>query len=190
MKLAAPSAYFLYPIQWSTRPKLKRAWLTNVLTGMMGNEQRSKLKNNLVRTLTFTVITDGEEMTRHLKKQIRLYLPELWGVAVPQLRMKINQLALIGDSTIYVESTVGCELNHYYGVLVGRWNGFEYLTIASYTSNSITFRESLIDSWRPGAFVYPIMSCLLSDVQEFTQPTPYHFEGEFVFVENAVWESD
>jgi hypothetical protein len=190
MKIATPSAYFLYPVDWSKEPKLKRAWMTNVLSGLVGNEQRSKLKHNLTRTLVFTVVTDGEVMTRELKKRLRIFMPEIWGVAIPQYRMKITQLCVIGTNTLYVDSTVGCELSYFDSVLIGRWSGYEFQNVSNFTGTTITTRDTLIDAWYPGNFVYPVMRGLLADVQEFTHISPDHFEGEFTFVESFVWESD
>jgi hypothetical protein len=190
MKIATPSAYFLYPIQWSSPPKMKRTWYTSILSGLVGNEQRSKLKNNLSRSLIFTVETDGEVMTRDLKKRLRMFLPEIWGVAIPQYRMKLTQVALYGEDHFYVDSTVGCELNHFDGILVGRWNAFDYFNVAYSLDKYISVRETLTNMWSIGTFIYPVMRGLLSDVQEFSQPTPSHFRGEFTFVESSVWESD
>jgi hypothetical protein len=190
MQIATPSAYFLYPIKWGNYPKIKRSYTTNILSGLVGNEQRSKLKNNMIRTLSFTVVTDGEVMTRDLKKRLRLFMPEIWGVAVPQYRMKITQPTLYGDTTVSVDSTIGCELNHFEGILIGRWNAFDYLNISTFTANNIITRDTLTNVWPVGTFAYPVMRGLLADVQEFSQPTPYHFNGEFTFVESYVWESD
>lgn len=187
MSLVQPSDYLLYQIDWSTQPVLKRSWYSNILIGMKGNEQRSMLRTLIRHSLSFTMCSMEESMTNELKRKIYKNLHNVWGVPVWPYEMKLTGNVAIGATTLNVESTVGREVVSFGKVFIGNHLSYDIVTPISVTGTTISLSGELpTKTMASGKKIYPLMRADLGDIQEFTQPTPFHYAAEYTFVESFI----
>lgn len=187
MSLVQPSDYLLYPIDWSVEPKLKRTWYTSILVGMKGNEQRSMLRTLIRHALSFTLCSREEVMTNELKRKLFKNLHNVWGVPVWPCEMKLTSSVAIGATTLNVDSTIGKEIVSFGTVFIGNYNSYDLVTPVSVTATTIALSTALpTKTWASGRKIYPLMRADLGDIQEFSQPTPYHYKAEYTFVESFI----
>jgi hypothetical protein len=188
MSFVQPADYLLYKIDWETKPKLSRSWYSNILSGMKGNEQRSMLRTVIRHTLEFTMCTRDAEMTNELKRKVVKNLHEIWGMPVWPYEMKLTQPTVSGEAHIHVDSTIGKEVGTFGKLIIGDWNSYDVITVSGEVSGEYIplSGEKPSRVWPIGQKVYPMMRGEFSHILEFSQPTPYHFKGEFSFVESFV----
>jgi hypothetical protein len=187
MSLVQPSDYLIYPIDWSSEPKLRRTWYSNILLGMKGNEQRSMLRTLIRHCLVVTICSREEQMTNELKRKILKNLHNVWGVPVWPYEMKLTSSVGIGATSLNVQSTVGREVVSFGKVLIGNYLSYDIVTPTSVTSTSISLSGELpTKAWASGKKLYPLLRADLGDVQEFSQPTPFHYKAEYTFIESFI----
>lgn len=185
--LVAPSAYILYPPDWSQDITLRRIWKTSILTSIVGDEQRTSLRTLVKHSLSMTICTMDETETGILRREIHYAQHTIWGIPVWPLEMKLASGVSAGASSLTVDDATGCEVSSFGKILIGGKNNYDICTVGSVAGNTVSLSGELVTkSWAANQKLYPIMVCDLSDLLEFTQPTPYHYQATFDFVESDI----
>jgi hypothetical protein len=187
---ATPSDYIMLPFEWHGSPKLKRTWYTNILSGLFGNEQRSKLSYYVNHILEFEVQTSSYTDASSLRKRLFKNLDNLWGVPILPYRMKLAATALTGLDYIQVDNAVGRELFAFGRVILGSFSTYAYYDLLAISGNVLTLNGTLARNWGIGTSVYPMMHATLGDVQELQRISPSHYKISLSFTENIVRSSE
>jgi len=176
--------YFLLPSK-NEAFSFKKKWLTEILTAIDGNEQRSALLTWPRRSLTIASIALTSSDLNYIKRIFFKKLHLTWGIPFYQDRTVLTSQAASGQKTLNVESTqyrnfeIGAPC-----ILLESKSSFEPGTIASFNDTQITFEENLASTWPVSTPVYPVLQAKIMAEQEMNLHNPSFGEIFFTATED------
>ena len=185
--LRQPDVYLVSPPIWDNII-LKRAYRTNIMMSISGDEQRSALSTKVRRELSYTIQCQSAAQTNYVKRRIMKYQHLIWGIPIWPYEMLVVSGGSAGSSDLVVNDASSRELvaDTLLGeiIITTGYNTFEAKDMDSISSNTITLASALSLSWVADNKVYPVLRAELSNTQNYTLKTPEHNFITFNFVES------
>lgn len=179
----------MFPFQPETPIEETLAFLTDIIEGQNGMEQRIALRKNPRQELEVTYILedDGAERTR-MENLIFDWQARNWGVPVWFESTKATADITLGDTVINVESTAYASYRVGGLVVIIKDDAtFDALEIASFTSTTITLASPVNNSYTAAEVrVYPVRVCQMRDKEggERFQVNAVRYRFRFSSVDN------
>lgn len=184
-----PQFYFLAKPNWQTPVKIRRAFRTTVKESLTGDEHRSSLLANPIRTESWHVECVEAKESAYLLRVMHKHQNKLIGIPLwpehAQLTAEAaaDQNELTVNSTTYKEFEAGQEV-----VILGSdWDTFEIATIHSMTSTVITLLDNLSSTWPIYSEVYPIIPARFQETLSGIVQSDQFLSGHFELKES--WEA-
>jgi len=143
--------------------RYKRRWTTNVMSTLDGDETRTNINEDIVKSLQCTILLEDYEEIMALKKILYFSLNKSYAVPLWHYRMTATSVA----GTNITTDTTDVELEAGDSVLLTdrTWNNYEKQVVDSVSDSSITTTTTCSGGWGNGTTVYPLLIAEVDDVQ-------------------------
>ena len=155
---------------WTSSYIEKLAYKTNVIESNSGVEQRIKLNNKPRRFYQVdSLLADNNDIERSSimsalhANQIKYGHSKSWLIKIDCDVFENTNALSIGDTVINTNTTVGLDIvNDGYLGFYNKFDDYEVVRIASYTSNTITLQSPGVQrAWPAGSTIYPIRNAYM-----------------------------
>lgn len=158
---------------WASPILEQISFRTNVITGLSGNEQRSKLRQSPRRRIEMSYLTWDDEERAYFENashwQNHVYAVPLWQDVAPlQTGIAEGALVLAVDTTGRDYEVGGMVFVH------SGTDTCEMLTVESFTDNSVTVELGTVNAYIAGAKVCPARFGILEDKLALSRITNHH----------------
>jgi len=184
----APEAVCAFDPLWSEEVKIKRNYLTTILTAEEGNEQRSGLTNIPTISISYTIQPSTQAKAGYLRRRLQASVNKVWNVPLWPHEMVLTSQASSGTNTLNVDSADYRDLSNLVSgeVMIRHdYNTYEIGEISSFSSTQIVLKDNLASTWAAGKKVYPLIRSTLGTAVDLERPTTEHskigveFSGTF-----------
>ena len=148
----------LFPVKPEIPYTERMQFLTDILPKESGKEQRIKLRKNPRQVFDWRIrIDDGTFDKGRMDTLLFDWQSRTWGVPIWHEATELSVAATIGDLTINVGSTADADYRVDELVLIYTDSGtFDVQTISSFTFNTITLKNAILNSYVVGPDVAPL----------------------------------
>jgi len=142
-------------------------YFTNIIPAASGDEQRIAARDVPRQSFTYRFVKEDQDL-QFFENQLWGWMQNTWGLPIWTDYTTLSADASVGATTLSVVSTDERDFreNALGGELALIWSGknsFEAVEVESFTANSITVRQGLVNAFSEGDLVMPLRLSRITD---------------------------